>query len=164
MVRTEPRTRDALRPRLSTVTSWPASTACSTQAVLMFPVPPRNSSFIRLPREAAYGRTADAEAPFVGLALRALAAILHAAARRISSAAVDVLVGTAGITRGRGTPVAGRTAAPRIGQDAGRGSGGHGAARSVRRRRGRTARRRPVRRLCRLGPAAQAQQGHETDR
>src|SRR6185503_4809320 len=123
MVRTEPRTRDALRPRLSTVTSWPASTACSTQAVLMFPVPPRNSRFIRLPREAAYGRTADAEAPLVGLALRALAVELSPAAGRIGPAAVDVLVGTAGITRGRGTPVAGITATPRIGQDAGHGGG-----------------------------------------
>ena len=42
-----PRTREALRPRFSTVTSCPCSTARSTQAVLMFPVPPRKRMFRR---------------------------------------------------------------------------------------------------------------------
>src|SRR5262249_23546043 len=49
--RTEGGRREGVRPRLRTVTSWPRATARATQAVLMFPVPPRKRSFTR--REAS---------------------------------------------------------------------------------------------------------------
>ena len=112
---TRPRTREALRPRFSTVTSWPG-----LDRVL-------DAGGADVPRAAEeqqpHAVTARGSPPSDSSVLKPESSNLHSGpsprnfspdAARVRPAGVDRLVRAAGIARGRGAPVAGAAAAARV--------------------------------------------------